>query len=45
MKIIVDLNTKEGITIIMVTHDTVLKGFATRTVRMLDGKIAKLEVF
>jgi putative ABC transport system ATP-binding protein len=44
MKIIIDLNVKEGITIIMVTHDTVLKNFASKTVRMLDGKIAKIEV-
>lgn len=44
MKIIIDLNVKDGITIIMVTHDTVLKNYATRMVRMLDGKIAKMEV-
>lgn len=43
MQIIVDLNVKDGITIIMVTHDTFLKNFATRTIKMLDGKIAKLE--
>lgn len=42
MKIIVDLNIKEGITILMVTHDTFLKNFATRTIKMLDGKISKL---
>ena len=44
MKIILDLNIKEGITIIMVTHDTMLKNFSTRTIRMLDGKISKIEV-
>lgn len=43
MKIIVDLNNDEGITIIMVTHDTFLKNFATRTVKMLDGKIMNIE--
>lgn len=45
MKIIVDLNIKEGITILMVTHDTFLKNFATRTIKMLDGKISKLQVY
>ena len=43
MKIIADLNTRDGITIVMVTHDTGLKNFSTRTIKMLDGKIAKIE--
>ena len=34
-----NLNLKEDITIIMVTHDTFLKNFATKTIKMLDGKI------
>jgi putative ABC transport system ATP-binding protein len=42
MKILVDLNIKEGITMIMVTHDVVLKAFANRVVRMVDGKIHKI---
>ena len=42
MKILVDLNIKEGITMIMVTHDVALKSFAHRVVRMLDGKINKI---
>lgn len=28
----------------MVTHDTNLKNFSTRTIRMLDGKVANDEV-
>lgn len=44
MKIIVDLNIKDGITILMVTHDTFLKNFATRTIKMLDGKIVNIEM-
>ena len=44
LNIIMGLNLKEGRTIVMVTHDTNLKNFATRTVRMLDGKIAHIEV-
>ena len=42
MKILVDLNVKEGITMIMVTHDVALKVFANRVVRMADGKIHKI---
>lgn len=45
LNIIMDLNLSEGRTIVMVTHDTNLKNFATKTVRMLDGKIAHIEVF
>ena len=43
MKIIADLNVRDGITVVMVTHDTGLKNFSTRTIKMLDGKIAKIE--
>ncbi|CAD8062471.1 unnamed protein product [Paramecium primaurelia] len=43
MKIIIDLNVQKGITIIMVTHDTNLKNYSTRTIRMLDGKVANDE--
>lgn len=43
LNIIVNLNRKENKTIIMVTHDTNLKNFATRIIRMLDGKVAKIE--
>lgn len=42
MKILVDLNVKHKITMIMVTHDQALKGFATRVVKMSDGKILKV---
>ncbi|KAM3140901.1 hypothetical protein pb186bvf_006912 [Paramecium bursaria] len=43
MNIIIDLNRNQGITIIMVTHDTNLKNYGTRTIRMLDGKVASYE--
>lgn len=43
MKILIDLNLHKKITMIMVTHDVALKSFATRVVRMADGKIAKIE--
>jgi putative ABC transport system ATP-binding protein len=42
MKILIDLNMREKITMIMVTHDVGLKNFATRVVRMADGKVAKI---
>ena len=43
MKILVDLNVKHRITMIMVTHDQGLKHFATRVVKMSDGKILKIQ--
>lgn len=39
MDILMDLNIKEKITMIMVTHDVQLKNFGNRIVRMMDGKI------
>jgi putative ABC transport system ATP-binding protein len=42
MKILIDLNVKHKITMIMVTHDQALKGFANRVVKMSDGKILKI---
>ena len=43
MKILLDLNIKDRITMIMVTHDVGLKNFANRIVKMMDGKIANIE--
>lgn len=40
MGILMELNLKENITMIMVTHDVGLKNFGTRVIRMLDGKIS-----
>ena len=42
MKILVDLNVNEKITMIMVTHDAALKAFAHRVVKMADGKVLKI---
>ena len=39
MKILIDLNMREKITMIMVTHDVGLKTFAHRVVKMADGKV------
>jgi putative ABC transport system ATP-binding protein len=44
MKILIDLNQREKITMIMVTHDVALKNFATRVVRMADGKVSKIQI-
>jgi len=44
MKILIDLNMREKITMIMVTHDVGLKTFAHRVLRMADGKVAKIYV-
>lgn len=43
LKLLMDLNRKEKITCIMVTHDTGLKAYAHRVIHMLDGKIHRIE--
>ncbi|KAK2951125.1 putative ABC transporter H family member 2 [Blattamonas nauphoetae] len=40
MKILVDLNRKNGITLVMVTHDMNLIAYASRCVFVRDGKVA-----
>ncbi len=44
MELVADLNSKENVTIIMVTHDPEASKFARRTVRMRDGLIISDEV-
>jgi len=44
MKLLTDLNTEEGITMIMVTHDVALKAYADRVVWMRDGKIQRMDI-
>ena len=39
MELLVDLNKKQGHTIIMVTHDLEYLDFATKVIRMLDGRL------
>jgi len=39
MSLLKELNEKGGKTIIMVTHDPNIAGFAHRTIRIVDGKI------
>jgi putative ABC transport system ATP-binding protein len=44
LDILLKLNRDDGITMVMVTHDMTLKHFANKVVRMVDGKIAKVEL-
>lgn len=39
MRIITDLNHKEGLTVIMVTHEDDIAAYARRIIRFVDGKI------
>jgi putative ABC transport system ATP-binding protein len=43
LKLLLDLNRKENITCVMVTHDQALKNYAHRVVHMMDGKIYRIE--
>jgi ABC-type methionine transport system ATPase subunit len=38
-----ELNRENGVTLIMVTHDTAMKKYAHRVLHMLDGKIHRVE--
>jgi len=44
MQLLIDLNRKEGITCVMVTHDQDLRNFAHRVVHVMDGKILRIEI-
>jgi len=44
LKLLTELNQKNNITMVMVTHDVALKNFADRTIWMRDGKIQRIEV-
>lgn len=41
MELLSDLNSRDGITIVMVTHEDDMAGFAKRIVTFVDGKIAR----
>lgn len=43
MRILLDLHRVEKRTLVMVTHDVGLKNFADRVIRVLDGKIMRVE--
>ena len=43
MKLLIDLNKNNNITMIMVTHDVGLKSYADRVVKMVDGKVSATE--
>jgi len=44
LKLLLDLNKNDGITLVMVTHDVGLKMLADRVVWMRDGKIQRIEI-
>jgi putative ABC transport system ATP-binding protein len=43
MKLLTDLNKKDGITLVMVTHEISMKAYADRVIWMRDGKIQTVE--
>jgi len=43
MKLLTELNQKQNITMVMVTHDVALKNYADRVIWMRDGKIQRVE--
>ena len=43
MKILIDLNRNEQITMVMVTHDIALKNYASKIIRMSDGRVANIK--
>lgn len=43
MKLLTRLNQEQGITIVMVTHESDMAAFARRTVHFLDGRIVKIQ--
>lgn len=40
MKLLVQLNQQDGITIVMVTHEPDMASFCRRQVRVVDGRLA-----
>jgi len=44
LKLLTELNQKQRITMVMVTHDVGLKNFADRIIWMRDGKIQRIEI-
>ena len=44
LDLLLDLNRRDGITLVMVTHDVGLKWFSERVIWMRDGKIKTVEI-
>ncbi len=44
MRLLQELNTERGVTLIIVTHDTEIADYAKRIVNLRDGEISKIEV-
>ena len=43
MKLLMELNVQENVTMVMVTHDPSLKSFAHKCFHMMDGRIYSVE--
>jgi putative ABC transport system ATP-binding protein len=43
LKLLLDLNRKEGTTLVLVTHDSALSQLADRIIRLRDGKIVEVQ--
>lgn len=39
MEILTKLNKERGVTLLLITHDSLVARYAKRTVRLIDGKI------
>jgi putative ABC transport system ATP-binding protein len=39
MELVTSLNRDQGITVVMVTHETDIASYAERTIRFVDGKV------
>ncbi|HRJ70493.1 MAG TPA: ATP-binding cassette domain-containing protein, partial [Beijerinckiaceae bacterium] len=39
MELVTSLNREQGITVVMVTHETDIAAYARRTIRFVDGRI------
>lgn len=44
MRLLRELNAESGVTLIIVTHDLEVAGFANRIVNLRDGKISKIDI-
>jgi putative ABC transport system ATP-binding protein len=41
MELLADFNSKQGITVVMVTHEPDMAGYAQRQIRFLDGLVER----
>ena len=44
LELLLDLNKREGTTLVLVTHDTALAGYADRRITLRDGMVLSDEI-